>query len=51
MRAAVILVLVSLPTFAFATRHAFFVDVMPRSSNQEPASTGAMLMAYLLLSI
>jgi hypothetical protein len=53
MRATVILALVSLLTFAFAfaTRHAFFADVTPLSWDQEPASTSAMLMAYLLLSI
>jgi hypothetical protein len=53
MRATIILTLVSLLTFAaaFVTRHAFLADVMPVSWDQEAGSTGALMMAYLLLSI
>jgi hypothetical protein len=36
---------------AFVTRHAFFADVAPISSDQEAASALPLLSAYLLLSI
>jgi hypothetical protein len=53
MRAAITLTLVALVTFAvaFITRHVFFANVMPVSWDQEAVSTGALVMAYALLSI
>ena len=53
MRAATKMVILSLLIFAaaFAARRTFFSDVMPVSWDQEPSSAGALVMAYLLLSI
>ncbi len=53
MRASIKLLFVSLLTFAatFGLRRAFFWDVMPVSPDQEPPRTGALEIAYLLLTI
>jgi hypothetical protein len=53
MRAVIKLMLLSLLTFAatFAARRIFFWDVMPVSWSQDPSPTGALMTAYLLLSL
>jgi hypothetical protein len=53
MRAVIKLALVGMATFvvAFAMRRAFFWDVMPVSWNEESSTSGALIAAYLLLSL
>jgi len=53
MRAVIKLLLLSLLTFAatFAARRVFFWDVMPVSWSEDPSPTGALMTAYLLLSL
>ena len=53
MRAVIKLTLLSLLTFTatFAARRIFFWDVMPVSWSQDPSPTGALMTAYLLLSL
>jgi hypothetical protein len=53
MRAAIKLLFLSLLTFAavFVVRREFFSDVMPVSWEQETPQAGALVTAYLLLTI
>jgi hypothetical protein len=53
MRAVVRLALAGAATFAlaFALRRAFLWDVMPVSWTEESSPTGALIAAYLLLSL
>jgi hypothetical protein len=53
MRAIIKLVLLGLMVFAaaFLMRRIFFWDVMPMSWNEESSPTGALMAAYLLLSL
>jgi hypothetical protein len=53
MRAVVKLVLVGMAMFAvaFALRRIFFSDVMPVSWTEDSSPTGALIAAYLLLSL
>jgi hypothetical protein len=53
MHAVIKLALVGMATFAvaLAARRVFFWDVMPVSWNDEPSTTGAVIAAYLLLSL
>ena len=53
MRAVIRLVLLGLATFAFAfaIRRVFFWDVMPVSWTEDSSATGALVAAYLLLSL
>ena len=53
MCAVIKLVLLGLATFAFAfaIRRVFFWDVMPVSWTEDSSATGALVAAYLLLSL
>ena len=53
MRAVIKLTLVGMATFAvaFAARRVFFWDVMPVSWTGDSSPTGALMAAYLLLSL